>query len=68
MDVSIFWTVSKRFRGGLIFKAHRLCVSHNSRLESNKERESERVLKVPLMHGCQHFLDRLLAVPRRARI
>ena len=29
----------KRFRGGLVFKAHRLCVSLNSRLESNKEEE-----------------------------
>jgi len=29
----------QRFRGGLVFKAHRLCVSLNSRLESNKERE-----------------------------
>ena len=27
----------KRFRGGLVFKAHTLCVSLNSRLESNKE-------------------------------
>jgi len=27
------------FRGGLVFKAHRLCVSLNSRLESNKEEE-----------------------------
>ena len=27
----------ERFRGGLAFKAHRLCVSLNSRLESNKE-------------------------------
>jgi len=26
-------------RGGLVFKAHRLCVSLNSRLESNKEEE-----------------------------
>ena len=30
----------KRFRGGLVFKAHRL-VSPNSRLESNKEEEAE---------------------------
>ena len=30
----------QRFRGGLVFKAHRLCVSLNSRLESNKEEES----------------------------
>jgi len=27
-----------RFRGGLVFKAHRLCVSLNSRLESNGAR------------------------------
>ena len=31
----------QRFRGGLIFKAHRLCVSLNSRLERNKEEEEE---------------------------
>ena len=31
----------QRFRGGLVFKAHRLCVSLNSRLESNKEEEGE---------------------------
>ena len=29
----------QRLRGGLVFKAHRLCVSLNSRLESNKEEE-----------------------------
>jgi len=29
----------QRFRGGLVIKAHRLCVSVNSRLESNKEEE-----------------------------
>ena len=29
----------KRFRGGLVFKAHRLCVSLNSRVESNKAEE-----------------------------
>jgi len=29
----------QRFRGGLVFKVHRLCVSLNSRLESNKEEE-----------------------------
>jgi len=46
----------QRFRGGLVFKAHRLCVSLNSRLESNKEEEglcfielmtSDRKLKAP---------------------
>ena len=31
----------QRFRGGLVFKAHRLCVSVNSRLASNKEEEEE---------------------------
>ena len=31
----------QRFRGGLVFKAHRLCVTLNSRLESNKERKEE---------------------------
>jgi len=29
----------QRFRGGLVFKAHRLCVSLNSWLESNKEED-----------------------------
>ena len=29
----------QRFRGGLVFKAHRLCVSLNSRLENEKEEE-----------------------------
>jgi len=29
----------QRCRGGLVFKAHRLCVSLNSRLESNDEEE-----------------------------
>ena len=29
----------QRFRGGLVFKAHTLCVSLNSRLESNNEEE-----------------------------
>jgi len=33
------------FRGGLVFKAHRLCVSLNSRLESNKEEEE--VMQTP---------------------
>ena len=31
----------QRFRGGLAFKAHRLCVSLNSRLESNEEEEEK---------------------------
>ena len=31
----------QRFRGGLVFKAHRLCASLNSTLESNKEEEED---------------------------
>ena len=30
----------QRFRGGLVVKAHRLCVSLNYRLESNKEEQN----------------------------
>ena len=33
--------VLRRFRSGLVFKAHRLCVSLNSRLESNTEEGEE---------------------------
>ena len=29
----------QQFRGGLVFEAHRLCLSLNSRLESTKEKE-----------------------------
>jgi len=36
----------QRFRGGLVFKAHRLCVSLNTRLEINKEGETV-VLRPP---------------------
>ena len=32
------------FRGGLVFKAHRLCVPLSSRLESNKEEEADLVV------------------------
>ena len=31
----------QRFRGGLVFKAHSLCVSFNSRFESNNGEEEE---------------------------
>ena len=37
----------ERFRGGLVFKAHRLCVSLNSRLESNKEEKKKKHLRPP---------------------
>ena len=35
----IFHRNVQRFRGGLVFKAQRLCVSLNSRLESNEGKE-----------------------------
>ena len=38
----------QRFRGGLVLKAHRPCVSLNSRLESNTEEEEEGLHT----HGC----------------
>jgi len=41
----------QRFRGGLVFKAHRLCVSLNSRLESNREEE---VHSRPGVYGAGH--------------
>jgi len=33
----------QRFRGGLVFKAHRLCVSLNSRRESNNQKKKDGV-------------------------
>jgi len=42
----------QRFRGGLVFKAHRLCVSLNSRLESNKEEEEG---LSPILHARDLF-------------
>ena len=53
----------QRFRGGLVFEAHRLCVSLNARLEHNKEEEDgplleaaeEGIVEVPgLVRGRQH--------------
>ena len=37
--VNVYPRSSRADHGGLVFKAHRLCVSLNSRLESNKEEE-----------------------------
>jgi len=45
----------QRFRGGLVFKAHGLCVSLNSRLESNKEEKDEATrLEHQEVHPRQH--------------
>ena len=41
----------QRFRGGLVSKAHRLCVSLNSRLESNQE-EGDTLCTNGDMGGC----------------
>ena len=37
----------QRFQDGLVFKAHRLCVSLNSRRKSNKEEEEEDADETP---------------------
>jgi len=39
----------QQFRGGLVFKARRLCESLNSRLEGNKEEEKK--IKEVIMRG-----------------
>ena len=51
----------QRFRGGLVFKAHRLCVSLNSRLGSNKEEEEQKgytgisgPIRATLLLPCPH--------------
>ena len=44
----------QRFRGGPVFKAHRRCVSLNSRLESNKERRGTHKLAA---HGVDVALE-----------
>ena len=52
------------FRGGLVFKAHRLCVSLNSRLESNEEEEVKGYrgdFGAKLSYGC----DRCFLAERR---
>jgi len=59
----------KRFRGGIVLKAHRLFVSHNSRLESNKEEEGEEGRRVradplpPRPRQTQRFAVKLLDAP-----
>ena len=53
----------QRFRGGLVFKAHRLCVSLNSRRVSNKEEEEYAGRECPL--ALLLFFITLDADPRR---
>jgi len=40
-EVQLLHRNVQRFRGGLVFKAHRIFVSLNSRLESNKEEKTK---------------------------
>ena len=54
LHINVQW-----FRGGLVLKAHRFCVSLNSRLESNKEEEKE---------GRGRLSDHASCVQARARI
>ena len=48
----------KRLRGGLVFKAHRLCVSLNPRLESNKEERREAQLHRAQSTPGKHLIHR----------
>jgi len=41
--------------GGLLFKAHRLCVSLNSRIESNKEEEKKETAPAGTIVPCLLF-------------
>ena len=38
-STAVLYINSQRFRDGLVFKAHRLCLSLNPRLEGNKEKD-----------------------------
>ena len=42
----------QRFRGGLVFKAHRLYALLNARLESNKEEEKKKATSNPTPKCC----------------
>jgi len=46
-----------RFRGGLVFKAHRLCVSLNSKLESNEEEEDKALMSWARLMNQDIFLE-----------
>ena len=54
----------QRFRGGLVFKAQRLCVSVNSRLESNKEEEKIQDVEFG-MEGHSHSVSRSVTTDPR---
>ena len=45
---AVFSASDDWFRGGLVCKAHSLCVSLNSRLESNKEEEGRAHMETDL--------------------
>jgi len=47
----------QRFRGGLVFQAHRHCVSINARLESNKGEEEEDSKKGLMERGHGRYRD-----------
>ena len=48
----------QRFRGGLLVKAHRLCVSLKSRLESNKEEEERLGVQMRTTQGERRIQSR----------
>jgi len=52
----------QRFRGGLVMKAHRLCVALNSRLDSNKEEEDSFCCRVRYTLRDRRLLDKSCVV------
>ena len=58
----------QRFRGGLVFKAHRLCASLNSRLESDQEEDKKGAGHAPPLHvACSGRVCQLTVVPVNLR-
>ena len=59
-----------RFRGGLVFKAHRLYVSLNSRIESNNKKEEKDQAALRIWGSCFMGVIRLRVggVPREQKM
>ena len=60
-----------RFRSGLVFNAHRLCVALSSRLQSNKEEEEElefRARRVQVFGAHFSIADSMGGVPREQKM
>jgi len=60
----------QRFRGGLVCKAHRLCVSLNSRLERNEEERREAAVVAFLAVSAlrEHIIAQVRTPPRKVDV